>query len=66
MIKKGKIVSIYVDGTCRVESIDVPGDISAPLKVQEGIDTTNSPLSKDDEVVYVLFDDQTGVILGRM
>ena len=66
MIKKGKIVNIYDDGTCRVESIDIPGDITAPLKEQEGIDTDNTPLQKDDVVVYVVFDDQTGMVLGRM
>lgn len=66
MIKKGKIVNVYDSGKCRVESVDVPGDISAPLSVQEGIDTENNPLQKNDVVVYVLFDDQSGMILGRM
>ena len=66
MIKKGKIVNIYDDGTCRVESVDIPGDITAPLKVQEGININNTPLKKDDVVVYVLFPDQSGMILGRM
>lgn len=66
MIKKGKIVNIYDDGSCRVESIDIPGDVTAPLKVQEGIDVSTAPLSKDDVVVYVIFDDQSGMILGRM
>ena len=64
MIKKGKIVNIYEDETCRVESIDISGDITAPLKVQEGIDV--STLQKNDIVVYAIFDDQTGIILGRM
>ena len=66
MIKKGKIVNIYENGMCRVESVDVPGDITAPLGVQEGIDTESDPLQKDDIVVYVIFTDQTGMILGRM
>ena len=66
MIKKGKIVNIYDDGRCRVESLDIPGDITALLTVQEGIDIETNPLCKDDVVIYVLFDDQTGMILGRM
>lgn len=66
MIRKGKITHIYEDDTYRVESIDIPGDISAPIKAQEGIDTEGTPLVKDDVVVYVIFEDQTGMILGRM
>lgn len=66
MIRKGKITHIYEDNTYRVESIDIPGDISAPIKAQEGIDTEDTPLVKDDVVVYVIFEDQTGMILGRM
>jgi len=66
MIKKGKIINIYEDGTYRVESADVPGDISAPIGVQEGMDIQADPLKKDDVVVYVLFPDQSGMILGRM
>ncbi|MBE5899513.1 MAG: hypothetical protein E7279_07915 [Lachnospiraceae bacterium] len=66
MIRKGKITNIYDDGTYRVESIDIPGDISAPIKAQEGIDNEGTPLVKDDEVVYVIFDDQSGLILGRL
>ncbi len=66
MIRKGKITHIYEDDTYRVESIDIPGDISAPIKAQEGIDTEDKPLVKDDVVVYVIFEDQTGMILGRM
>lgn len=65
MIRKGKIVNVYSDDKmCRVESLDVPGDISGKLKVQEGI--TFSELKKDDVVVYTVFDDQTGMVLGRM
>lgn len=66
MIKKGKITSIYDDGTVRVESLDIPGDITAPLKVHEGIDTATIPLKKDDVVIYVIFDDESGMILGRL
>ena len=66
MIRKGKITHIYEDDTYRVESIDIPGDISAPIKAQEGIDAEDRPLVKDDVVVYVIFEDQTGMILGRM
>ncbi len=66
MIKKGRITNIYDNGTYRVESIDIPGDISAPISVQEGVDIEAAPLRKDDVVVYVLFSDQTGLILGRM
>lgn len=64
-IKKGKIVTNN-SGEYRVESLDVPGDVTALLKVQEGIDTAGNPLRKDDVVIYVVFDDQTGMILGRM
>ena len=66
MIRKGRITNIYDDDTYRVESIDIPGDISAPIKAQEGIDTETTPFTKDDVVVYVIFDDQSGMILGRM
>lgn len=66
MIKKGKIVNIYNDGTYRVESVDISGDITAPIGVQEGMDITTDPLQKDDVVAYVLFPDQSGMILGRM
>lgn len=66
MIKKGRITNIYDNGTYRVESIDIPGDISAPISVQEGIDIESQPIQKDDIVIYVLFNDQTGLIIGRM
>lgn len=66
MIKKGKIVNVYANGTYRVESVDISGDISAPIGVQEGMDIASNPLRKDDVVVYVLFPDQSGMILGRM
>lgn len=66
MIRKGKIVNIYDNGTYRVESVDISGDITAPIGVQEGMDIATDPLQKDDVVVYVLFPDQSGMILGRM
>ena len=66
MIKKGRITNVYDDGTYRVESADIPGDISAPISIQEGMDVDARPLKKDDVVIYVLFNDQTGLIMGRM
>ena len=65
MLRKGRITNVYEDGTCRVESMDIPGDISAPISVQEGINTEDTPLQKDDAVVYVLFNDQSGMVIGR-
>lgn len=66
MIKKGRITNVYDNGTYRVESIDIPGDISAPISLQEGMNVDAKPLRKDDVVIYVLFNDQTGLIIGRM
>lgn len=58
MIRKGKISSIDGNGY-RVESVDVPGDITGPLKA-------SGSYKKGDIVVYVVFEDQSGMILGKM
>jgi len=65
MIQKGVITSINVaDSTVRVESADKTGDITRALNLQDGIDITT--LTKGQQVVYVIFEDLSGVVLSTI
>jgi len=65
MIQKGVITSVNVaDGTVRVESADKTGDITRALNLQDGIDITT--LEKGQQVVYVIFEDLSGVVLSTI
>ncbi|MBQ9229084.1 MAG: hypothetical protein IJ680_07680 [Paludibacteraceae bacterium] len=63
-IDKGKITSI--DGNvARVVPCNEPGLVSASVVIPWHLRGTSGNLSKGTEVVYALFEDQTGILLGR-
>lgn len=62
-IQKGTITTIEGD-KARVQSILKEGDVTKPLKIADGIDTT--ALKKGTEVAYTVFDDMTGLIIAKM
>ena len=64
MINKGTITNIIGDKV-RVSPCDASGRVSAQITVPWHLRAQYGKLTKGTEVVYVLFDDQTGILLGR-
>ena len=63
-IDKGKITSI--DGnSVRVVPCNESGLVSARVVVPWHLRDSSGNLAKGTEVIYVIFDDQTGMLLGR-
>lgn len=63
-IDKGKITSI--DGnSVRVVPCNESGLVSARVVVPWHLRDSSGNLAKGTEVIYVIFDDQTGILLGR-
>ena len=63
-IDKGKITSI--DGnSVRVVPCNESGLVSARMVVPWHLRDSSGNLAKGTEVIYVIFDDQTGILLGR-
>ena len=63
-IDKGKITSI--DGnSVRVVPCNESGLVSARVVVPWHLRNSSGNLAKGTEVIYVIFDDQTGMLLGR-
>ena len=63
-INKGKIVSIS-GNTARVVPSDASAKPTAKITIPQHLIGFNGILKKDTEVVYVEFDDATGLLLGR-
>jgi hypothetical protein len=61
-IEKGKITSVY-GSTARVIPCSEAGLVSAQVVVPWYL--RSGAISKGTEVVYAIFDDQSGIILGR-
>ena len=61
-VNKGEVTNITTEGII-VQSTLSSGDTSRPLKV---ISTVTEELKKGDNVVYVVFEDESGAILGRL
>jgi len=64
-IFKGIITSIK-ENTVRVAPSDAPDRVSMPITVPWHLQKKSGNLAKGMEVVYVLFDDHTGLLLGRL
>ena len=65
VIEKGTITNI--DGNkARVSPIDAFGCVSAQITIPWHLRASSGNLEKGTEVVYVLFGDQSGLLLGRM
>ncbi len=63
-IDKGKITSIDGDSV-RVVPCNESGLVSARVVVPWHLRNSSGNLAKGTEVVYVIFDDQTGILIGR-
>ena len=64
VIDKGTITNI--DGNkARVSPCNAAGRISPQITIPWHLRSSSGNLEKGTEVVYVLFDDQSGLILGR-
>lgn len=63
-IDKGKITSIDGDSV-RVVPCNESGLVSARVVVPWHLRNSSGNLAKGTEVIYVIFDDQTGMLLGR-
>jgi len=65
VIEKGIITNI--DGNkARVSPSDAAGLVSAQITIPQRLRSNSGNLEKGTAVVYVLFDDQTGVLLERI
>ena len=65
IIDKGTITNIN-GNKVRVSPCDASACVSAQLTIPWHLRTKSGNLEKGTEVVYVRFDDQTGLLLGRM
>ena len=63
-INKGKIASIS-GNTARVVPCDASGEATARITIPRHLRGDAGNLKKGTDVVYVVFDDATGLILGR-
>ena len=63
-INKGTIASIS-GNTARVVPSGASGDATAKITIPQHLRGDSGNLKKGTEVVYVEFDDATGLILGR-
>lgn len=63
MLDKGKISSITADGKAIVIPSDTDEVVTFPLVIPTNLD---GMLSVNDYIVYAMFDDNTGIVLGRM
>ena len=63
-INKGKIASIS-DNTARVVPLDASARPTAKITIPWHLRGDSGNLKKGTEVVYVEFDDATGLLLGR-
>ena len=65
VIEKGTITNI--DGNkARVSPCDASGRVSAQIIIPWHLRSSSGNLEKGTEVIFVLFDDQSGQLLGRM
>lgn len=63
-INKGKIAAIS-GNTARVQPSDATGKTTAKITIPWHLRGDTGNLKKGTEVVYVVFDDATGLLLGR-
>lgn len=73
MVGKGKIIEVLgPEDRCKdktmatVEPYDQPGEVTPRLVIPWYYRGPGGAIKSGDEVVYVVFDDQTGMVLSRM